>query len=214
MFDFEKYNRDLVDNSYVIITLGKPIFDDLTLCFGTFYKDYIHISTKYSYDMHKHYQAVVGGETHKLRGYDLKDISELNIWADFDKQGNIIRLYNHHSDIIPCWGNYSNAHACSIYNNDNLILSVDYKTLKHKATIKMLAKKIFANNCLKYIVDPSKNKNRFVVVKTSNIEKIYIHSYEHKIQPNIQSSFLSFSLEAIEFYLLPDDVYRSYLIKD
>jgi len=135
----------------------------------------------------------------------------LNIYADYDQKGFIIRIFAWHPDIIPFWGENKKISIIQNCTND-IAIAADNSIVDHRASSRVL-QKLIDKNYYPYFCDPVKYKSRYIAFRVdrncsdsdNRIENFYIHKYNYCSDYNAV-----FYSSAFEIYMLPEEVYFSY----
>ena len=200
MFDFERYYKEQVEETKLLATISNHdkewgVYDlriyDIVLDNRTYMRSLNKISVC---NLTSFKERVI-----KKSAVDIK--LNLDIYADFGKQGDIIRIYNFFSEIIPCWGHSINNIINLVdtwYLYDNMIISIDASIRSYKNSVNMIARLLNKNSNSKYELDLVKGKSRFVLVKVPiSVSRANCHSYCF-----FSGEYGRLMYEAFEIYLL------------
>jgi hypothetical protein len=212
-FDFARYHKEQVYNTFAVEVLSNSrneYVENLTIATENGLVDDFNIyrkGTRVSIDtrrpeIYEHFPIHFGNDF-------LSPQESWPIYADIDKDYNIIRIFAWHPDIIPFWGNNASIDVLLNYSN-NIIITSDYEMLNHRASAKAIRKSIERENSSILFTDTVMGKHRYVCFSlnhrsgsNSNVKNFKIHKHRY-----ISNDWAY--CDAFEVYVLPDEVYYSY----
>jgi len=212
-FDFDRYRSELVSKTKPI---GHINFDpDVAIPDIYFY-------TTLSFDLYVHFRSLKERK-YSVMKYELVDYDGdktkglkwripakqnspgfMDIYADFGWDGKIIRVFSHHPDIIPFWGDYVK-HDRLKNRVNHLIISLSEKTKHNVTMIKETQKLIKESERKQKIIFDS--LHTFVVLKVPvRVDEFDICFYGHA------NNFNLVSYDAFEIFMFEKASFERYLI--